>query len=59
MILNSGVETRIYPLTSNAVEREGNTGVSVSGWVSAVGLDDSYDVYLLLDGEIYDTGYRL
>lgn len=60
LVLKDGETVKAYSLTQNATDGEEETSVSVTGWVSNVGLEGStYDIYLVLDGVTYQTGYSM
>ncbi len=60
LVLKSSEDTNFYELSQTAMENDGVTTVSVSGWISANGLENSiWDVYLILDDVVYDSGYYL
>lgn len=60
LILKNDSETRAYTLTQNAAQGDTGSNVSVSGWTSIDGLSGtSFEIYLVLDGILYETGYAL
>ncbi len=60
LVLKNGEEIKAYGLTQHGTDGEGETNVTVSGWVSPVGLEgNTYEIYLVLDGETYQTGYSM
>lgn len=59
MILAGDDSQRAYQLTQNASEAEDGTTVAVKGWTSVDGLDgQEWDIYLELEGTLYNTGYK-
>ena len=60
LILDSEEMQRAYQLTQSAVAGEDGTSVTAKGWASVDGLEDAdWDIYLELDGEIYNTHMML
>lgn len=60
LVLKSGDETRIYGITQTATETDGGTTVVTSGWISTEGLQDAtWEIYLVLDGTTYRSGYAV
>lgn len=60
LVLKNDDEIKVYDLTQHGTDGEGETTVTVSGWVSPVGLEgNTYDIYLVLDGVAYQTGYSM
>ena len=59
MILVSGDSKRAYNLTQTAAAGDNGTNVTVKGWTSVDGLEgQEWDIYLELDGVLYNSGYR-
>ena len=59
MILVSGDSQRAYNLTQSAAASEDGTNVTVKGWTSVDGLEgQDWEIYLELDGVLYNTGYK-
>ena len=59
MILAGDDSQRAYQLTQNASEAEDGTTVAVKGWTSVDGLDgQEWEIYLELEGTLYNTGYK-
>ena len=59
MILAGDDSQRAYQLTQNASEAEDGTTVAVKGWTSVDDLDgQEWDIYLELEGTLYNTGYK-
>ena len=60
LILQSENEQRTYELRQSATDGEKGTSVSVNGWTAVDGLEESnWDIYISVDGVIYNTGYSL
>lgn len=60
LVLKNDEEAKAYELTQHGTDGEGETSVTVSGWVSPVGLEgNTYEIYLVLDGVAYQTGYSM
>lgn len=60
VILVSGDETKAYALTQYGTAGEDATKVTVSGWVSPVGLEGkTWDIYLSVDGQVYESGHSI
>lgn len=58
MILISGESQRAYLLTQTPSEGDDGTNVTVKGWTAVDGLEgQEWDIYLELDGVLYNTGY--
>ena len=58
MILISGESQRAYQLTQTPSEGDDGTNVTVKGWTAVDGLEgQEWDIYLELDGVLYNTGY--
>ena len=58
MILISGESQRAYQLTQTPSEGDDGTNVTVKGWTAVDGLEgQKWDIYLELDGVLYNTGY--
>ena len=59
MILVSGDSKRAYNLTQTAAAGDNGTNVTVKGWTSVDGLEgQEWDIYLELDGVLYNSGYK-
>ena len=59
MILVSGDSKRAYNLTQTAAAGDNGTNVTVKGWTSVDGLEgQDWDIYLELDGVLYNSGYK-
>ena len=59
MILVSGDSKRAYNLTQTAAAGDNGTNVTVKGWTSVDGLEGKeWDIYLELDGDLYNSGYK-
>lgn len=57
LVLKNGDNVLAYAITQTASESENGVTVIVTGWVAPDGLEGSnYDVYLVLDGTLYNTG---
>ena len=51
---------KTYALSQFGSQGEEGTNVSVTGWVSTVGLEgSSWEIYLSVDGVTYQTGYAM
>ncbi len=49
-----------FATNQSTVEGEENVKVTVDGWVSSAAVEGSaYDVYIVLGGNLYNTGYQL
>ncbi len=49
-----------YPINQIPAEEEGASLVNVTGWVATEGLQGAgYDIYLILNGTVYNTGYKI
>ena len=60
VILVSGNETKAYALTQYGTAGDDATKVTVSGWVSPVGLEGkTWDIYLSVDGQVYESGHSI
>ncbi|MDO5538955.1 MAG: aryl-sulfate sulfotransferase [Eubacteriales bacterium] len=60
LVLKTDGQLNGYKLVQNASEKEGETSVLASGWVSLEGLEDQRsEICLLLDGIMYNTGFEL
>ena len=60
VILVSGDETKAYALTQYGTAGDDATKVTVSGWVSPVGLEGkSWNIYLSVDGQVYESGHSI
>lgn len=60
LILKNGDEVKTYALSQFGSQGEEGTNVSVTGWVSTVGLEgSSWEIYLSVDGVTYQTGYAM
>lgn len=60
VILVSGDETKAYALTQYGTAGDDATKVTVSGWVSPVGLEGkTWDIYLSVDGQVYESGHSI
>lgn len=60
IILKNKDQQLVYSLNQTYTKQDDKGSVSVSGWVSTEGLtNQSYDLYLMLDGTIYNTGYSI
>ena len=60
VILVSGDETKAYTLTQYGTDGDDATKVTVSGWVSPVGLEGkTWDIYLSIDGQVYESGHSI
>ncbi len=60
VILVSGNEMKAYSLTQYGTDGDDATKVTVSGWVSPVGLEGkTWDIYLSVDGQVYESGHSI
>lgn len=60
LVLKNDDETKVYSLTQTTTESDGTTTVAVKGWVSPDGLEGStWEIYLVLDGVTYESGYSV
>ena len=60
LVLQGDNEQRTYALRQSATDGEKGTSVSVNGWTAVDGLEESnWDIYISVDGVIYNTGYSL
>lgn len=60
LVLANGDEQKVYAIAQIGSEAEEATNVNVTGWTSTDGLEGNvYDIYLVLDGETYQTGKRV
>ena len=54
----SGESQRAYQLTHTRSEGADGTNVTAKGWTAVAGLEgQEWDIYLELDGVLYNTGY--
>ena len=59
LILVSGDSRRAYNLTQSAAAGDNGTNVTVKGWTSVDGLEgQDWDIYLEVDGTLYNSGYK-
>ena len=60
LVLKNGEEIKVYALSQYGSQGDEGTNVSVTGWVSPVGLEGStWEIYLSVDGVVYQTGYSM
>ena len=56
LILQNGEEARLYSLTQYPTEGESGVTVALEGWVSQTLPGGRWQVLVMLDGDVYDTG---
>ena len=59
LVLQSEKEARQYALTALPTEGEEGTSCAISGWVSMELPKDTYQVFIMLDGQVFDTLWRI
>lgn len=60
IILKNNEKQLVYSLNQTYTKQDDKGSVSVSGWISTEGLaGENYDLYLMLDGNIYNTNYSI